>query len=113
MLEYDTKDSSEGIEVNKTNSSKECHICHYWYFLGKGSKFEPYVCNGCHDLIQKAMNFNDVIVSVKGSDNKIHFWYMRKHDAINMMKNSDLNEKSGLLCFFPCFDIKEKVLMKK
>ena len=37
-------------------------------------KYEPYLCNGCHDLIQKAINFNDVaIVSVKGSDYKIHF----------------------------------------
>ena len=31
-------------------------------------KYEPYFCNGFHDLIQKAMNFNDVaIVSIKGS----------------------------------------------
>ena len=31
-------------------------------------KNEPYFCNGFHDLIQKAMNFNDVaIVSIKGS----------------------------------------------
>ena len=29
---------------------KECDICHYWYFLNKGSKFQPDVCNGCHDL---------------------------------------------------------------
>ena len=32
-------------------------------------KYEPYLCDGCHDLMQKAMNFNDVaIVFVKGSD---------------------------------------------
>ena len=44
------------------------------------------------------MNFNDVaIVSVKGSDNKIHFWFMSRNDAINIMKGSNLNEKSGLL----------------
>ena len=44
------------------------------------------------------MNFNDVaIVSVKGSDYRIHFWYMCKDDAINIMKTSNLNEKSGLL----------------
>ena len=48
--------------------------------------------------MQKAMNSNDVIiVSVKGSDYKIHFWYMSKDDTINIMKNSDLNEKNGLL----------------
>ena len=44
------------------------------------------------------MNFNDVaIVSIKGSDCRIHFGYMSKDDARNIMKNSDLNEKSGLL----------------
>ena len=64
MLEYDRTDISEGI--NKTNSSKECDICHYWYFLDKNFKYEPYLCNGCHDLVQKPINFNDVaIVSVK------------------------------------------------
>ena len=29
MPEYDRIDISEGIDVNKTNSSKECDICHY------------------------------------------------------------------------------------
>ena len=44
------------------------------------------------NLIQKAMNFNDIaIVSVKRSDYRIHFWYMSKDDAINRMKNSSLN----------------------
>ena len=48
--------------------------------------------------MQKAMNFNDVaIVFVEGSDCRIHFWYMSKDDAIYIMKNSDLNEKRGLL----------------
>ena len=47
------------------------------------------------------MTFNDaVIVSAKGSDYGINFWYMSKDDAINIMKNSDLDEKSGLLYFF-------------
>ena len=35
MLEYDRIDISEGIDINKTNSSKECDICHYRYFLDK------------------------------------------------------------------------------
>ena len=48
--------------------------------------------------MQKAMNFNDVVVaSVKGSNYRIHFWYRGKDDVINIMKNSSLNEKSGLL----------------
>ena len=63
-----------------------------------GFKYEPYLCNGCHDLMQKAVNFNDVaIVSVKGNDYKIHFWHMSQDRAINIMKNSDLNENTGSL----------------
>ena len=47
------------------------------------------------------MNFNDVgIVSIKGSNYRIYFWYMSKNDAINIMKNSNWNEKSGSLQFF-------------
>ena len=26
---------SKGSEINKTSASKECGICHYWYFLDK------------------------------------------------------------------------------
>ena len=29
MLYYDKIDIFEGIDINKTNASKECHICHY------------------------------------------------------------------------------------
>ena len=29
MLEYEKIDISEGIDVNKTNLSKECDICHF------------------------------------------------------------------------------------
>ena len=29
MLEYDRIDVSEGIDINKTNPSKECNMCHY------------------------------------------------------------------------------------
>ena len=74
MLEYDRIDISEGIDINKTNALKEYDICHYWYFKNIGFKYELYLCNRCHDLMQKAMSFNDVaIVSVKGCDYRIHF----------------------------------------
>ena len=83
MLKCNRIDISKGTDINETNASKECHICHYWYFLSKNVSYKPYSCSGCHDLMQKAMNFNDVpIVSVKGSDYRIHFWYMSKNDAI-------------------------------
>ena len=56
------------------------------------------MCDGCHGLMKKAMNFIDIaIFSVKGSDYEIHFWYMSKDDAISIIKNSVLNKKSESL----------------
>ena len=46
MLYYDRIDISEGID--QKTKSKECDICHNWYFLNKGFKFPPNVCNGCY-----------------------------------------------------------------
>ena len=98
MLEYERIDISEGIDVNKTNSSKECDSCHYWYFKDIDFKFEKYLCNGCDDLMQKAMSFNNVaIVYVKENAYRIHFWYMSKDDAINIMNGSNLVDKRGVL----------------
>ena len=98
MLEYDRIDISEGIDVNKTSASKECDICHYWYFEEIGFKYEPYLCNSCHDLMQKAMSFDDVaIVYVKESAYKIHFWHMSKNNAISIMNNFNFVDKKGVL----------------
>ena len=98
MLEYDKIVISEGIDANKTSLLKKYDICHYWYFKDIGFKYEPYIWNGCHDLIQKAMSFKNIaIVYVKGSAYRIHFWYMRKDDAINIMSNSNLIDKMSVL----------------
>ena len=40
MLFFDRIDVSEGINVNKKSTSKECDICHYWYFLNYSFKFD-------------------------------------------------------------------------
>ena len=98
MLEYDRIDISEGIDVNKTNLSKGCDICRYWFFKDIGFKYENYLCNGCHDSMQKAMSFNNVaIVYVKGSACRILFWYMSKDDAIKIMNCSNLIDKRSVL----------------
>ena len=77
MLEYERVIIAEGIDVNKTILSKECDICHYWYFKDIDFKYEPYLCNGCHDLIQKPISFNNVAIAyVKRSAYRINFWYM-------------------------------------
>ena len=73
-------------------------FCHYWYLKNIGFKYETYLINGCHDLIQKAMSFDNVaIVYVKRSAYRIHFWYMSKDDEINIMTCSNLVDKRGIL----------------
>ena len=43
------------------------------------------------------MNFNDVaIVSIKERNYRIHFWYMSKNDAVNLLNNSVLDNKEVL-----------------
>ena len=101
MLEYNRIDISEGIDLNKTNLSKECDFWHYWYFKDIGFKYEKHLCNGSHDLRQKAMSFNNVaIVYVKRNACRINFWYISKDDAIGIMNCSNLIDKRGVLLIF-------------
>ena len=62
MLYFDRTDVSEEIYANKTSASKECHICHYWYFLNYSFKFQPSACNGCYDLLIMSMNLSDIAI---------------------------------------------------
>ena len=104
MLEYDRIDISEGIDLNKTNKSKECMLCHYWYFLNKNFSYGPYLCDGCYNMTLKSINFKNIdIVYFKGNAYRIHFWYISKHKrkrkrkAISLMTNFDLINKKGFL----------------
>ena len=68
MVEYSRINILEGTDVNKTSAPKECDICHHWYFKDFDFRYELYLCNDCHGLMQKTMSFNNVaIVYVKGN----------------------------------------------
>ena len=98
MLEYDRIVISEEIDTNKTSASKECSICHYCYFSDKNFNYDPYLCYGCLDLLQKAVSFKNIaIVSIKGNNCRIHVYYISKNDAITLMTNSNLNDKNEVL----------------
>ena len=57
MLEYDRIDILEGIDDNKTIESKEYDNFHYWFFKDIPFRYEPYLCNGFHNLMQKSYEF--------------------------------------------------------
>ena len=50
MIYYSKPGITEGIDLTKSKDSKECIVCHYWYF-NHGFKFQKSVFNGCHDLL--------------------------------------------------------------
>ena len=77
MLQYERIDVSEGIDLNKSDKSKECMICHYWYFKDIGYKSEPCDCNGCHDLSMMPYELKNIaILNVKGVDYRCVLWNM-------------------------------------
>ena len=82
MLKYDRIDISEGIEINKTNESKECIFGHYWYFLNKNCSYGPNTCDGCYDIVQRSTDFKNIAaVHIKKSAYRIYFQHMNKHKA--------------------------------
>ena len=50
MMYYERIDASDEFDVIKSNKSKECMLCYYWYFLDKGYNYVREVCNGGHNI---------------------------------------------------------------
>ena len=96
ILYYDRTDVSEGIDVNKASKSKEWNICHY--FLNKAFKIQPNVCNRCHDLLMMYLNLSDIAI---WNTKTANYWCIisgiSKNDAMNLLQNAGLTEKSGTL----------------
>ena len=92
MLYYDRIDISEGINLAKSNNSKECMICHYWIF-NHGFNFQDHVRNGCHDLTMLSVNISNIaIITVKNVDYRCIIHNISKSEAINLSKNSILED---------------------
>ena len=95
MVYFDRNEVSEGIDINKTSESKECDVCHDWYFLSYSFKFQPNVCNKCHDLLMMSIKLSDTaILNIKGSDYCCIVKGISINEAINSMQKTD---KSGKL----------------
>ena len=97
MLEYDRIDISEGIDINKTNKSKECMLCHYWYFKDVGYKFQSYLCHGCHAVsVMTYESKNIAILNARGIDYRCILWGINRDEGVNRLKNSVLDNKGVL-----------------
>ena len=90
MLHYHRIDLSEGIDISKSNNSKECIVCDYWFF-NNGFEFQNSVCNGYHDLRMLRLNLGDIaIITVKGIDYRCIISDITKSEATELLENSVL-----------------------
>ena len=62
MLYYNKIDVSDRIDIDKSNKSKECMICHYWYFFDLNYTYEPYICTGYHDISMMAYDLKNITI---------------------------------------------------
>ena len=90
-------DFSEGTDTNKTSLSKECMLCHYWYFKEVEFRSEAHLCNKFHDVLMTAYKLkNIVILNVKGAGFRCILWGISRHEAGNRFNNSVLEDSSVL-----------------
>ena len=72
-------------------------LCHYWYFKAIGFKFQPYACNGCHDLSTMVYELEDfMILNIKGVDYRCFAFNISKNTAVKLLNNSQLDDQGTL-----------------
>ena len=95
MLVYEKINTSDGINVNM---SKECMLCHYWYFLDKNFSYGPFLFDGCYNMMQKYSKIKNIAIThINKSVYRISFLYISKRKAKNLLTNSNLIDKKGVL----------------
>ena len=99
MLEYDRVDRSEGIDNKECNeTSRKCSLCKFYYFLNKNFNYQTYLCDGCHDISIKVMIMQNLAIIYHGGNAyRINFVFMSKNHAFNLIKNSNITDKKGVL----------------
>ena len=89
MIRYQKIDISEGIDLNKTNASKKCEVCHCWFFKYIGCKFQEHVCNKCHDLLTIAYSLKDIaILNAKENTYRCTLMGISKNEGLKRLNNS-------------------------
>ena len=81
MLAYDRIDISEGIHIEKCKeTSRECSLCKFYYFLDKNVSYGPYLCDGCYDMSMKAVSIQNlaIIINHNGNHYRVNFAFMSK-----------------------------------
>ena len=73
------------LKKRKTSTTKECIICHYWYFSKKGFDFQSSDCNRFYEAILLSIKLSSIdFLSINGIDYRCTISEIRKSEAINL-----------------------------
>ena len=85
------------IIYNKISASKECELCHYWFFKDVRFKFEEHVCNRCHDLLTMAYSLKNIaILSAKETTFRCLLVGVSKNETLKKLNNSVTYDRAVL-----------------
>ena len=99
MLQYDRINISESIDIKKCKeTSRECSLCKFYFFLDKNFNYGPYLGNGCYDMSLKAISMKNLaIINHNKNHDRVNFAFISKKDAFNLIKNAVIMGEKGTL----------------
>ena len=84
----------ELILIEQINKKNVCFVI-IGFFLDKNFTYGTCLCDGCYNIMQKSTDI--AIVYVRKTAYRIYFMYLSKREAKNLMNNSNLIDKKGVL----------------
>ena len=98
-IESEGLSTTESIDVDCTGvgSSKQCDICHFYFFKNRNFNYQHYICDGCHDAALRAQAITDIkIIIIKRGTYRV-ISNISHEDSTRLLKSNDLDEKLGYL----------------
>ena len=96
ITESEGIDNSQGTNVVRDSgvcSSKQCEICHFYFFKNRNFNYQPSVYNECHDASLRAQSLADFkIVTIKKGTYRV-VSNVSYNEITRLLETSALNEK--------------------
>ena len=78
----------EGVDIDKTNPSRECMVCRYWYFKDVRFKLESNICKKCSIGCIFSKTKRIEILDVKGVDYRCVLCGIGRSKGVSILINS-------------------------
>ena len=110
MIQLDRIEDSKRTDLDKTDESKECEICHYNYF-DNGFKSDSKICNKCDWGIKSFGNF--AIIHVNDFSYRFFMFDMTEEDVIEFIKDFEPDDEFETTLQYERIDISEGIDIHK